>query len=74
MSKSKYNVVNPDLVINQYGTDCFRMYEMFLGPIETSKPWDVQGISGVSKFLRNFWALFFTDEKFTITGDEATKD
>ncbi len=74
MSKSKYNVVNPDSVIEQYGTDCFRMYEMFLGPIEASKPWDVQGISGVSKFLRNFWNLFYQNEKFTITEDEATKD
>ncbi len=74
MSKSKYNVVNPDLVIDQYGTDCFRMYEMFLGPIETSKPWDVQGISGVSKFLRNFWNLFYQNENFTITDAEPTKD
>jgi len=74
MSKSKYNVVNPDLVINQYGTDCFRMYEMFLGPIETSKPWDVQGISGVSKFLRGFWNLFYQNEKFTITDAAPTKD
>lgn len=62
MSKSKYNVVNPDDVIAQYGADCFRMYEMFLGPIEVSKPWDTKGIEGVSRFLRKFWNLFF-DEK-----------
>jgi leucyl-tRNA synthetase len=65
MSKSKYNVVNPDDIINQFGADCFRMYEMFLGPIEQGKPWDTKGITGVSGFLRKFWAQFF-DEK---TGD-----
>ncbi len=74
MSKSKFNVVNPDQVINQYGTDCFRMYEMFLGPIMTAKPWDTKGISGVSKFLRNYWALFFKNDQFSITEDEPSKD
>ncbi len=59
MSKSKYNVINPDDVVEQYGADCFRLYEMFLGPIEQAKPWDTQGIDGVSKFLRKFWGLFF---------------
>jgi leucyl-tRNA synthetase len=59
MSKSKFNVVNPDDVIAKYGTDCFRMYEMFLGPIEQAKPWDTKGIDGVIKFLRRFWGLFF---------------
>jgi leucyl-tRNA synthetase len=58
MSKSKYNVVNPDDMIAQYGADTFRMYEMFLGPIELSKPWDTKGIEGVSRFLRKFWNLF----------------
>jgi leucyl-tRNA synthetase len=62
MSKSKYNVVNPDDVIIKYGADCFRMYEMFLGPIEQSKPWNTTGIEGVSKFLKRFWNLYF-DEK-----------
>lgn len=62
MSKSKYNVVNPDDVINAYGADCLRMFEMFLGPIEQSKPWDDKGISGVSNFLRKFWRLFYSDE------------
>ncbi|MCH2044539.1 MAG: leucine--tRNA ligase [Saprospiraceae bacterium] len=59
MSKSKYNVINPDHVIEEHGTDCFRMYEMFLGPLEQSKPWDTKGITGVSKFLRKFWNLYF---------------
>ncbi|MBS1624719.1 MAG: leucine--tRNA ligase [Bacteroidetes bacterium] len=58
MSKSKYNVVNPDDVIAKYGADCFRMFEMFLGPLDQSKPWDDQGIGGVEKFLRKFWRLF----------------
>jgi leucyl-tRNA synthetase len=70
MSKSKYNVVNPDDVIAKYGADCFRMFEMFLGPIELSKPWDDKGITGVSSFLRKFWRLYF-DEK---TGWKVTED
>ncbi|MFN3940986.1 MAG: class I tRNA ligase family protein, partial [Chitinophagales bacterium] len=62
MSKRYHNVVNPDDVIAEYGADCFRLYEMFLGPIEASKPWDTKGISGVSGFLRKFWRLYY-DEK-----------
>lgn len=58
MSKSKYNVVNPDDIIEQYGADCYRMYEMFLGPIETSKPWDTKGITGVQSFLKRLWSLY----------------
>lgn len=58
MSKSKYNVVNPDDIIEQYGADTFRMYEMFLGPIEVSKPWDTKGIEGVHRFLKKFWRLY----------------
>jgi leucyl-tRNA synthetase len=61
MSKSKYNVVNPDDVIEKYGADCFRMFEMFLGPLDQSKPWDDKGISGVSSFLRRFWRLYVND-------------
>jgi leucyl-tRNA synthetase len=73
MSKSKYNVVNPDDVIEKYGADCFRMFEMFLGPLDQSKPWDPQGIDGVGKFIRRFWRLFY-DEKGTlkITGTRAS--
>ncbi|CAF3425435.1 unnamed protein product [Rotaria sp. Silwood2] len=61
MSKSKFNVVNPDQIIAQYGADTFRMYEMFLGPIDTAKPWDTNGISGVANFIRKFWRLFYDD-------------
>ncbi|HUM51225.1 MAG TPA: leucine--tRNA ligase [Chitinophagales bacterium] len=61
MSKSKFNVVNPDQIIEQYGADTFRMYEMFLGPIDTAKPWDTNGISGVANFIRKFWRLFYDD-------------
>ena len=58
MSKSMYNVVNPDYIVEHYGADTLRMYEMFLGPLEQSKPWDTNGIDGVHKFLRRFWRLF----------------
>ncbi|RZK46178.1 MAG: leucine--tRNA ligase, partial [Pedobacter sp.] len=61
MSKSKFNVVNPDVLIAQYGADTLRMYEMFLGPLEQSKPWNTNGIEGVFKFLRKFWRLFHND-------------
>jgi len=62
MSKSKYNVVNPDDVIDKYGADVLRMYEMFLGPLEASKPWSTDGIEGVAKFLRKFWNLFHNEQ------------
>ncbi|HRN35157.1 MAG TPA: class I tRNA ligase family protein [Saprospiraceae bacterium] len=72
MSKSKYNVINPDTVISEHGTDVFRMYEMFLGPLEQAKPWDTKGIEGVSKFLRRFWNLFFDDNgNFALSEDTA---
>ena len=73
MSKRYYNVVNPDDVVSEYGADTFRLYEMFLGPIEQSKPWDTQGIEGVSKFIKKFWSLFFVNEGFSISDDEPTK-
>jgi leucyl-tRNA synthetase len=73
MSKSKYNIVNPDLMVEKYGADCFRMYEMFLGPIEQSKPWNTNGIEGVSKFLRKFWGLFYNGENFDVSDAEPTK-
>ncbi|MGY4386339.1 leucyl-tRNA synthetase [Pedobacter sp. UYP24] len=62
MSKSKFNVVNPDVLIQNYGADTLRMYEMFLGPLEQSKPWNTNGIEGVFKFLRKFWRLFHNDQ------------
>ncbi|MBC8398599.1 MAG: leucine--tRNA ligase [Flavobacteriales bacterium] len=74
MSKSKFNVVNPDEICNQYGADTLRMYEMFLGPIEQSKPWDTRGISGVHSFLKKFWNLFFTDGEINLSSDEPTSE
>ncbi|MEO9870520.1 leucine--tRNA ligase [Ekhidna sp.] len=74
MSKSKFNVVNPDELVERYGADTLRMYEMFLGPIEQSKPWNTNGIEGVYKFLRKFWSLFHMDAAFSISDDEPTKD
>ncbi|MEY4205121.1 MAG: LeucinetRNA ligase, partial [Bacteroidota bacterium] len=74
MSKRYANVVNPDDMVALYGADCFRMYEMFLGPIEVSKPWDTKGITGVSGFLKKFWQLFFSGDQFSISDDPATKD
>ena len=62
MSKSKYNVITPDAMIEQYGCDCFRMYEMFLGPIEQSKPWNTEGIDGVNRFIKKLWNLFYDQE------------
>jgi leucyl-tRNA synthetase len=67
MSKSMYNVVNPDDVTDRYGADTLRLYEMFLGPLEQSKPWDTNGIDGVSRFLRKFWNLFFRGDVFTVS-------
>jgi leucyl-tRNA synthetase len=75
MSKSKWNVVNPDKIVNDYGADTLRMYEMFLGPLEQSKPWNTQGIDGVFKFLRRFWNLFHdATGNFTVSDAEPTKE
>lgn len=75
MSKSMFNVVNPDSIVDKYGADTLRMYEMFLGPLEMSKPWDTNGIDGVHRFLRKLWRLFFNKEGvLTITDDEPTKE
>jgi len=74
MSKSKFNVVNPDEICNQYGADTLRMYEMFLGPIEQSKPWDTRGISGVHSFLKKFWNLFFNEDEIKLSDEEPTKE
>lgn len=73
MSKSKFNTVNPDSLCEKYGADTFRMYEMFLGPVEQSKPWDTKGIEGVHRFLKKFWRLFFDDTKGKVwNGEKAT--
>lgn len=75
MSKSKHNVVNPDDIVNEYGADTLRMYEMFLGPIEQSKPWNTHGIDGVFKFLRRFWNLFHDAQgNFVLSDAEPSKD
>lgn len=75
MSKRYYNVVNPDDIVNSYGADTLRMYEMFLGPLELSKPWNTNGIDGVYKFLRRFWNLFHdNDGEFRVTDDSPTRE
>ena len=71
MSKSMFNVVNPDNIVEDYGADTLRMYEMFLGPLEQSKPWDTNGIDGVHKFLRRFWRLFYNRDGEYVVSDEA---
>jgi len=72
MSKSMFNVVNPDTICDKYGADTLRMYEMFLGPLEQSKPWDTNGIDGVHRFLKKFWRLFFNKEGFAVSNEPAT--
>lgn len=74
MSKSKWNVVNPDMMIEEYGADTLRLYEMFLGPLEMAKPWDTNGIEGVHRFLKKFWRLFHPNREFSISEEAATKD
>lgn len=74
MSKSMFNVVNPDDIIEEYGADTLRLYEMFLGPLEAHKPWDTQGIDGVFKFLKKFWRLFINDDRLIVTDEAPTKE
>jgi leucyl-tRNA synthetase len=74
MSKSKYNVVNPDDICNEYGADTLRLYEMFLGPLEQAKPWNTAGITGVYGFLKKLWRLYFDDNGLNITNDKPTAD
>lgn len=74
MSKSKYNVVNPDDICNDYGADTLRLYEMFLGPLEQAKPWNTAGITGVSGFLKKLWRLYFDDNGLNVTNDEPTAE
>lgn len=75
MSKSLYNVQNPDDLVEKYGADTLRLYEMFLGPLEQSKPWDTKGIEGVSRFIRKFWRLYHDkDNNYSVSEEKATKD
>ncbi|MDD2985434.1 class I tRNA ligase family protein [Flavobacterium sp.] len=74
MSKSKYNVVNPDEICNEYGADTLRLYEMFLGPLEQAKPWNTAGITGVFGFLKKLWRLYFDDNGLNVTNDEPTAE
>lgn len=74
MSKSKFNTVSPDDIVEKYGADTFRMYEMFLGPVEQSKPWDTKGIEGVYRFLRKLWRLFFDEQKGKIWNEGKATD
>ena len=72
MSKSMFNVVNPDLVCDTYGADTLRLYEMFLGPLEQSKPWDTKGIDGVNRFLKKFWRMFYDRDNWLVTDEAPT--
>ena len=74
MSKSMFNVVNPDDICENYGADTLRLYEMFLGPLEQSKPWDTKGIDGVNRFLKKFWRLFFDGDTFAVSDEKATPE
>ena len=74
MSKSKFNTVNPDDLVEKYGADTFRMYEMFLGPVEQSKPWDTKGIEGVHRFLKKCWRLFYDDVKGKVWNEDKVTD
>ena len=73
MSKSKYNVVNPDDVCDEYGADALRLFEMFLGPIDQAKPWNTAGLSGVVGFLKKLWKLYHQGEDFVVNDDKADK-
>lgn len=74
MSKSMFNVVNPDDIVERYGADTLRLYEMFLGPLEQSKPWDTNGIDGVNRFLKKLWGLFYKGDNWLVTDDKPTAD
>ena len=74
MSKSMFNVVNPDMICDTYGADTLRLYEMFLGPLEQSKPWDTKGIDGVNRFLKRVWRLFYDRDGFIVTDEKSTAE
>ena len=74
MSKSMFNVVNPDVIVEKYGADTLRLYEMFLGPLEASKPWDTNGIDGVHRFLKKFWAIFYDKDQLNVSDAPLTPE
>lgn len=74
MSKSMFNVVNPDDIVERYGADTLRLYEMFLGPVEQSKPWDTNGIDGVNRFIKKLWNLFYRGEKWLVTDEKPSRE
>jgi leucyl-tRNA synthetase len=74
MSKSMFNVVNPDDIVERYGADTLRLYEMFLGPLEQSKPWDTNGIDGVNRFIKKLWSLYYKDDKCLVTDAEPSAE
>ena len=74
MSKSMFNVVNPDMICDSYGADTLRLYEMFLGPLEQSKPWDTKGIDGVNRFIRKVWRMFYDRDGFIVTDEKASAE
>jgi leucyl-tRNA synthetase len=74
MSKSMFNVVNPDDIVERYGADTLRLYEMFLGPVEQSKPWDTNGIDGVNRFIKKLWNLFYKGENWLVTDEQPSRD
>ena len=74
MSKSMFNVVNPDVICDTYGADTLRLYEMFLGPLEQSKPWDTNGIDGVNRFIKKVWRLFYDHDNFLVNDEKANPE
>ena len=74
MSKSMFNVVNPDDIVDKYGADTLRLYEMFLGPLEQSKPWDTNGIDGVNRFLKKLWGAFYKGDELVINDEQPSKE
>ena len=74
MSKSMFNVVNPDDIVETYGADTLRLYEMFLGPLEQSKPWDTNGIDGVNRFLKKLWNLFYKGDTLLVDDEKASAE
>ena len=74
MSKSMFNVVNPDDIVDKYGAATLRIYELFLGPLEQSKPWDTNGIDGVNRFLKKLWGIFYKGEEMVVTDLQPTAE